>query len=356
MNAKSYHSDLFSLDSKTFIIISLYSVRQKAALYEFKINIHQLQFISNDLSEITILKYPLILFEYQNGFYTIEGFKMNSIHFANEPLKAKSFYYLSNIKEQNYNTLLEQRKKYKVSLAELDKMKLIQKLKISEIQQLFNDNLGNYNDNVINQFKVASIGESERLVMEKKSIYHASQSFIDDIKNMLEDKKDSVRELEKVFKLHKEKNNFRKKLTEQLKRIESILRFTNCQLINRAMMQFSYTFFNYNLNDYIKLPPFYNEVFEDSKQILRVDFYMRNEKWISLFFGVIIQMIQYLSKQFNIPLKYPVFSQGTKSAIYLSHKYDAFIINNNYIVNQFKCMALLNIQTVSLDLNISEIC
>lgn len=316
----SNHAKLFSLDSDISVIISLYSLKQKAAHYEFNINIQQLRFVSSDLSEITILRYPLILFEYSNGFYTTEGFKMNSIHFPNETSMLKAFFNFTNTKEQNYNTLVEQRKRYKVLSAELTYVRLQHKLKSMEIEQLFHENLGNYNDNVINQFKVASIGESEGIVMEKKSIYHIFQSFINDIRDMIEDKKDEVKALEKVYKTYKDINNFNKTHIANLRRTEAVIRFANNQLIKRAMMDFSYSFFNKNLNDYIKLPPFYNEAFEDNKQILRVDYYMRNEKWMSLFFGVIIQMILYLSKQFDISLRFPVFSLGTRSSVYISQK------------------------------------
>ena len=72
------------------------------------------------------------------------------------------------------------------------------------------------------------------------------------------------------------------------------------------MAEVCFVFFNNKIQSLYTIPNFYNEPFNlnDSKKMERLEYYNNNKKNISAMMGHICQLLIYLSKTFNIPLRF----------------------------------------------------
>ena len=153
--------------------------------------------------------------------------------------------------------------------------------------------------------------------------------------------KELNKELEESIK-HKKENL--KKVTNQLKPNE--INYTNkkSQLENnlngrgqyqliydsfvyQKMAEVCFVFFNNKIKSLYNIPKFYNEPISlnDSKRMERMEYYNSDKKNISAMMGHICQLLIYLSKTFNIPLRFPIFLNGSKSYILRSVKDKVFL-------------------------------
>ena len=97
--------------------------------------------------------------------------------------------------------------------------------------------------------------------------------------------------------------------------------------VYQKMAEICFVFFNNKIQSLYTIPNFYNEPFNlnDSKKIERLEYYNNNKKNISAMMGHICQLLIYLSKTFNIPLRFPIFLNGSKSYILRSVKEKIFL-------------------------------
>ena len=92
--------------------------------------------------------------------------------------------------------------------------------------------------------------------------------------------------------------------------------------VYQKMAEICFVFFNNKIPSLYSIPPFYNEPIDlnEQKKMERLDYYNKDKKNISAMMGHICQLLIYLSKTFNIPLRFPIFLNGSKSYILRSIK------------------------------------
>ena len=154
--------------------------------------------------------------------------------------------------------------------------------------------------------------------------------------------KDLNKDLEEAVN-HKKENL--KKVTEQLKpnqisyanKLNQLKNNLNSKgqyqliydsFVYQKMAEVCFVFFNNKIESLYSIPKFYNEPlssFSDSKRMERLEYYNNDKKNISAMMGHICQLLIYLSKTFNIPLRFPIFLNGSKSYILRSVKDKVFL-------------------------------
>ncbi len=162
----------------------------------------------------------------------------------------------------------------------------------------------------------------------------------------LTNKNDAIKEINKDLEeeiKHKKENL--KKVTNQLKpnqiNYKNKLDQLNTNLSGRGQNQLIYdsfvyqkmaevcfVFFNNKIQSLYKIPDFYNEPIssnDNSKREKRLEKYNADKKKISAMMGHICQLLIYLSKTFNIPLRFPIFLNGSRSYILRSVKDKNFL-------------------------------
>ena len=152
---------------------------------------------------------------------------------------------------------------------------------------------------------------------------------------------DLIKDLEEVIK-HKKENL--EKVTNKLKPYEINYNNKVNQLKNnlsgrgqyqliydsfvyQKMAEVCFVFFNNKIQSLYKIPSFYNELIlsNDPKKNERLEYYNSDKKNISAMMGHICQLMIYLSKTFNIPLRFPIFLNGSRSYILRSVKDKMFL-------------------------------
>ena len=97
--------------------------------------------------------------------------------------------------------------------------------------------------------------------------------------------------------------------------------------VYQKMAEVCFIFFNNKIQSLYTIPKFYNEpiLINDTKKMERLEYYNNNKKTISAMMGHICQLLIYLSKTFNIPLRFPIFLNGSRSYILRSVKDKMFL-------------------------------
>ena len=97
--------------------------------------------------------------------------------------------------------------------------------------------------------------------------------------------------------------------------------------VYQKMAEVCFVFFNNKIQSLYSIPPFYNIPIDSNevKRLERLDYYNNDKKNISAMMGHICQLLIYLSKTFNIPLRFPIFLNGSKSYILRNVKEKTFL-------------------------------
>jgi len=99
--------------------------------------------------------------------------------------------------------------------------------------------------------------------------------------------------------------------------------------VYQKIAEVCFVFFNNKIQSLYTIPKFYNEPIyvNDTKKMERLEYYNsdKNKKNISAMMGHICQLLIYLSKTFNIPLRFPIFLNGSKSYVLKSVKDKMFL-------------------------------
>ena len=153
--------------------------------------------------------------------------------------------------------------------------------------------------------------------------------------------KELNKDLEEAIK-HKKENL--QKVTEQLKpnqvnymnKVELLKNNLNSRgehqliydsFVYQKMAEVCFVFFFFFIHSLYDIPEFYNEPLSSSEEFRsrRLAFYNKDKKNISAMMGHICQLLIYLSKTFNIPLRFPIFLNGSNSYILRSVKDKIFL-------------------------------
>ena len=84
------------------------------------------------------------------------------------------------------------------------------------------------------------------------------------------------------------------------------------------MTEICFVFFNKKITSLYLIPKFFNKVIKNDNKdfsMRRFEIYNTNKKKISSMMGHITQLMIYMSKCFDIPLRYPLWLNGSKSFI-----------------------------------------
>lgn len=286
----------------------------------------EVQFIGNDLSSMKIKKYPIILLEFLNGFYTtIED--IDNIFFDDMRLNEPSVFIDLLVLNQHLRKIIgaprnitlqslkEQKQLYNKTFNELETIKAQYNKKHEEFVLSMKKHVG------IIQLKQEYNSSNE--ILKKRQMVEESikgknnllrQSIIK-LKALNKTIYDSVRIIERSIETYKkELINKRKKLSPlNIKMAHN--KKANRIHIKRFLSECSFVFFNQRLCKYITLPPFYHEAFSNKNKIKRLTYFENNEKRISLFLGFVVQIITYISKSLNIPMRYPLYVHGSSSSL-----------------------------------------
>ena len=97
--------------------------------------------------------------------------------------------------------------------------------------------------------------------------------------------------------------------------------------VYQKMAEVCFVFFNNKIESLYTIPRFYNEpiAYNELKKMERLDWYNSEKKNISAMMGYICQLLISLSKTFNIPLRFPIFLNGSRSYILRSVKDKVFL-------------------------------
>jgi prefoldin subunit 5 len=153
--------------------------------------------------------------------------------------------------------------------------------------------------------------------------------------------KELNKDLEEAIK-HKKENL--QKVTEQLKpnqvnyinKVELLKNNLNSRgehqliydsFVYQKMAEVCFVFFNDKIQSLYDIPEFYNEALSSSEEFKsrRLAFYNKDKRNVSAMMGHICQLLIYLSKTFNIPLRFPIFLNGSNSYILRSVKDKIFL-------------------------------
>ena len=162
----------------------------------------------------------------------------------------------------------------------------------------------------------------------------------------LKKKNEAIEELKKELEeIIKNKNQNLQKVTEQFKpkqinysnKLKQLKNNLNGRgqyqliydsFVYQKMAEVCFVFFNNKIQSLYIIPEDYNIPISSFKQVNIQNmqkFYNNEKKSISAMMGHIGQLLIYLSKTFNIPLRYPIFLNGSKSYILRSVKDKMFL-------------------------------
>ena len=162
--------------------------------------------------------------------------------------------------------------------------------------------------------------EKEIEYLNKKN--DAIKEISKNIEEAIKHKKENLQNVEKKLKPSEVNYNFKlNQLNQNLKgRGRNQLIYDS--FVYQKMVEVCFVFFNNKIQSLYSIPYFYNEpiISNDQTKLERFDYYNNNKKYISSMMGHICQLLIYLSKTYNIPLRYPLLLNGSKCSILKSIK------------------------------------
>ena len=193
---------------------------------------------------------------------------------------------------------------------------------IKETNPNFGAELEIFNDNLEKYKRKLRIIEMEKEIEFLKRKNEAIIELNKDLEEAIKQKKEN---LEKVTnQLKPNKVNYDNKLNQLKANLNGRGQYQLIydSFVYQKMAEICFVFFNNKIQSLYSIPPFYNEAFSlnDAKKMDRLEYYNKDKKNISAMMGHICQLLIYLSKTFNIPLRFPIFLNGSKSYILRSVK------------------------------------
>ena len=283
------------------------------------IEFNDLLFLGEEITVINNSFFPCLLFETLKGFYIYGEIKKeeendNEKHLSISIFSNKSFEKLNkNEQISNLEALATNLEIFNKEL-EIQKKLLIQaennlKSKIDTIKEKYKFNL-----------KVNKIINNIQITREKNQVIEKEILQLKQLKNILENfnkkRTEKIKEMEKVLKdeekiINKQKNNDFVKITQSNKKSKKY----NKILRNYYMKEFSYIFFNKEINNNFIFPSFYSTPSNKLDILTEQNFYKTKSREISNFLGVIINICIFLSKKYDIVIPYIPYYNGSKSKI-----------------------------------------
>ena len=322
---------------------------------KFDINLLDLTFLGEELYTTSILFYPVVIFEFMNGYYTTSGINKKNNFLMDENVKndeniLKIGKYLScpaenNHKEDFLKGFIEISKEEQNSNNSNIRMSVRPGLREKKINCYgFNDYFNVYIEKIIffrddvmkkkkvdlnnDQFeKCDKIREmykrKERMIEEKKLIknYKNKKEEIKNVKKKLQEiiskKKTLLSNLKKKIDSYKE---IHEKLDQSNKKSISLVaqnKMIYNSFLNKKMVELCFFFFNKKIKNLYFIPDFLKINIKNDNESTkkRFEYYNSNKKKISSMMGYITQLMIYFSKCFDVPMPYPLCLNGSKCSV-----------------------------------------
>ena len=372
--------------------------KEKKEIHKFPVDLGHLSFLGQELRNVTIYVYPIIILEFMTGYFTTEElYKENqklSLQFSSDfeilekPVKTLNQSVIgstkpgnentketkdnNNINKENQNEIKKELMKARTMIISNEtnaqktekestgkstnkpisgplKKKALENISkqlqctdyfeyITTFQMLkfyidpqgntekkdqnFKAELGIFNENLEKYKRKIRILEMEKQIEFLKRKNEAIKELNKDLEEAIKQKKEN---LEKVTnQLKPNKANYENKLNQLKANLNGRGQYQLIydSFVYQKMAEICFVFFNNKIPSLYCIPPFYNEPIDlsDQKRMERLDYYNKDKKNISAMMGHICQLLIYLSKTFNIPLRFPIFLNGSKSYILRSIK------------------------------------
>ena len=188
---------------------------------------------------------------------------------------------------------------------------------IKETNPNFGNELEIFNDNLEKYKRKLRILEMEKEIEFLKRKNEAIKELNKDLEEAIKHKNENLEKM--INQLKPNEVNYNNKLTQLKNNLNGRGQYQLIydSFVYQKMAEICFVFFNNKIQSLFSIPPFYNEPFNinDTKRIERFEYYNKDKKNISAMLGHICQLLIYLSKTFNIPLRFPIFLNGSKSYI-----------------------------------------
>lgn len=138
---------------------------------------------------------------------------------------------------------------------------------------------------------------------------------IDTLKKIISQKQSDLHISSSIFSINKE--NYKEKVQNVEKNYKKIEKYKIMKnsFKNKKLIEVGHFFFNKLCYKFYLVPSFYNQIFDNVNKVLRYQYYEKNLKELAVMMGNVSNLVNYISKLFNIPLKYPLFINGSRSFI-----------------------------------------
>lgn len=180
----------------------------------------------------------------------------------------------------------------------------------------------NKNENIENIIRLYKRKEKINQIGKLKEFYLKKEEDINKIKQKIQSiisyKKGLLVKLNEEITSHKLKYNELKEKNNYLIPIIAKQQLIYDSFLNKKMAEICFVFFNKKVKSLYFIPDLLiNTIKMDNNDNIRkkIDFYNNHKKKISSMMGYITQLMIYMSKCFDIPLRYPLWLNGAKSFI-----------------------------------------
>ena len=186
---------------------------------------------------------------------------------------------------------------------------------VSNSNNLLSDNYNNYFEDVKRKLRIMQINNEIALYKRKNEemniIRNKLTKIIINKTNLLNDTKELIKEKQNNYI---EKNNYFKNISLDIGKYKLL----HESLLNKKIIEICFVFFNSKMSNLFLLPNFSKtSLKKDTNDTIkkRFEYYNSNKKKISASMGYICQLMIYMSKIFNINLRFPLLLKGSKSFI-----------------------------------------
>ena len=273
------------------------------------INLENLPYIE-DLILIKNINFPSIILETSKGFYIYNKEEKEKIEYINKDIT----------KTINKTEQLNNLESLSKELDMINKLISINKGLLKEAEDNLKGIIEKYKDKYQHNLQIGKILYDIQNFRDKKEVTNREISQLQELKRNLANfnnkRNEKIKEMENTLKeeenlLNKQKNIDLIKINQSNKKSKKY----NKILTNYYMREFSFIFFNKEINNNFIFPSFYSTPSNLLNKESEHYFYRAKSKEISNFLGVILNICIFLSKKYDIILPYVPYYNGSKSKI-----------------------------------------
>jgi hypothetical protein len=193
--------------------------------------------------------------------------------------------------------------------------------KIKDSNSNFEKDIGAFKEGLEKYKRKLRILEMDKQIKFLTKKNEAIKELTKDLEEAIKHKKQNLENVSNQLKPHQV--NYNNKLNQLKSNLNGRGQYQLVydSFVYQKMAEVCFVFFNNKIQSLYTIPKFYAEpISNNDSKMERLEYYNSDKKNISAMMGHICQMMIYLSKTFNIPLRFPIFLNGSKSYILKSVK------------------------------------